>query len=239
MLWQIVCDFDGTIAMEDVTDSLLSRFAAPAWMDIEQEWKSGRIGSRECMLRQVDLIRGELDEIDAHLRRVAIDPAFFSFVDFCAANRVPLQVVSDGLDYSIRQILGRYGLGHLPLIANRLEFLGEGRYRLAFPYAREDCRAASGTCKCAVARAGAADGPGVRRTLLIGDGASDFCMATEADMVFAKDNLLAHCQTKNLPHAAFTNFTEARQLLSDLLFAPAKFPAFNENAALTGVAYNG
>ena len=29
--WTIVCDFDGTVSVGDVTDVLLERFGAPGW----------------------------------------------------------------------------------------------------------------------------------------------------------------------------------------------------------------
>ena len=32
--WDIICDFDGTISLIDVTDSLLEKFATPEWEDI-------------------------------------------------------------------------------------------------------------------------------------------------------------------------------------------------------------
>jgi len=76
MAWNILCDFDGTIATEDVTDSLLTRFADPAWQTIEAEWKAGRIGSRECMTRQVALIRATREDIDRLLDTIEIDPDF-------------------------------------------------------------------------------------------------------------------------------------------------------------------
>jgi 2-hydroxy-3-keto-5-methylthiopentenyl-1-phosphate phosphatase len=53
--------------------------------------------------------------------------------------------------------------------------------------------------------------------LLIGDGRSDFCAASAADMVFARDALLRHCIAQKLPHFPCHDFTEARHLLSTLV----------------------
>ena len=39
----VVCDFDGTITTVDTTDQVLSRLAAPAWEELEAEWRTGRI----------------------------------------------------------------------------------------------------------------------------------------------------------------------------------------------------
>lgn len=212
MAWNILCDFDGTIATEDVTDSLLTRFAAPEWQTIEAEWKAGRIGSRECMTRQIALIRATHEEIDRHLADIEIDPNFSEFVLLCQNHGLPLTVVSDGLDYPIRALLAREGLSSLPVIANHLEPVGRDRYRMLSPNADPSCRSASGTCKCAIAAAsGASD------VLLIGDGASDFCAGGMVDLVFAKASLLDHCRKRGLPHVACANFAEAQALLPDLL----------------------
>ncbi|HTD28681.1 MAG TPA: phosphatase, partial [Xanthomonadaceae bacterium] len=54
--WIILCDFDGTISVEDVTDSLLERHAHPDWMRLERRWKAGKIGSHDCMAGQIGLI---------------------------------------------------------------------------------------------------------------------------------------------------------------------------------------
>lgn len=212
ILWQVHCDFDGTIATVDVTDSVLQRFAAPEWLAVEAEWRAGHIGSRECMTRQVALLQVEREELDAHLDNIAIDPSFAAFVVACRRWNVPLCVVSDGLDYAVQRILSRHKLNDLPVIANHLTASGSGRYRLEFPHAREDCRAASGTCKCA-----ATPRARHRRTLLIGDGASDFCAAEDVDLVFAKHSLLTHCIRRRLPHRPCADFTQAIRLLASLL----------------------
>ena len=214
MPYRIICDFDGSIAQQDVTDCLLEAFALPEWREWEAEWQAGRVGSRECMWHQVDLLRVLHEELDRHLDQMAIDP---TFVDFVAhANRLgcTLLVVSDGIDYAIRRILSRYGLGFLPVIANHLECLERDRYQLSFPYHHSECRSGAGTCKCHMARG---DDPHRPQSLLIGDGVSDFCAATAVDVVFAKDKLLVYCREQGLPYYAFTNFAEALQLLNTLV----------------------
>jgi 2,3-diketo-5-methylthio-1-phosphopentane phosphatase len=210
--WAIACDFDGTIAKVDVTNELLIRFAKPEWEDVEADWVAGKIGSRECMALQVALLRVSRAELDAFLDTVEIDAAFPAFVADCRARNVPIRVVSDGLDYSVRRVLVRHGLGDLPVATNRLVQTAPTEWKLEFPYFRENCSALSGTCKCAVAAEN-----GTRRTLLIGDGTSDFCLAGDADYVFAKHKLLAHCLQKGIPHRAFAGFDVARSLLAQLL----------------------
>jgi len=210
--WNILCDFDGTIALQDVTDAVLVRHARPEWELIEAAWKAGRISSRECMGQQVALLDAGRDELDALLDGIRIDPAFPEFARAAHAAGCRLTVVSDGLDYAIERILARHGL-QLPIVANRLVAAGERGWRLEFPHSRPDCRVGSGTCKCAVA--GAA--PPRLRTLLIGDGQSDFCVAARADYVFAKAKLIEHCRQQRIAHAPIGGFLEALALLPSLL----------------------
>ena len=49
-------DFDGTITLEDVVDRVLDRFASGEWKKVEREWVEGKIGSRECLSRQMSLV---------------------------------------------------------------------------------------------------------------------------------------------------------------------------------------
>ncbi len=212
--WNILCDFDGTITVEDVTDSLLDRFAAPEWQRLERDWRAGLIGSAECMAGQVALLDASREEIDAHLAELRIDPAFPAFVEAALTAGCSLRVVSDGLDYAIRAILARYQLDDLPVLANRLVQVGRRRWKLETPFANAECRVGSGHCKCASA---VREHGRHRRVLLIGDGASDFCAAGEADYVFAKHRLIEHCRRADIPHTSIIGFTDAIALLPALL----------------------
>jgi len=212
--WTILCDFDGTVTVEDTTDTLLERFGRKGWEVLEDDWRAGRINSHDCMAGQVALLDMNHDEFDAHLAERALDPEFADFVDAAKARNVSIEILSDGLDYAIHNILRRAGLDSLPVVSNRLQQVGEREWSLEFPNASATCRVASGTCKCA--RAARAQNTR-RRVLLIGDGASDFCVAEAADFVFAKGKLIAHCIAKKIPHAPINGFADALSLLPALL----------------------
>ena len=212
MNWQLIVDFDGTISLKDTTDLLLHKFADPAWHEIEAEWHSGAIGSRECMMRQIDLIRATPTQMDAFVDSIEIDWHFKSFIRQAQRHNLPITIVSDGLDYVIHSVLRRAGLDNLTVNANHLSYKGDGQWRLSSPFASNGCHSQSGTCKCAIASQ--------RRdtmTLVIGDGRSDRCVAEEADFVFAKSGLIQFCEEKQLPFTPFRDFSHASQLLADLL----------------------
>ncbi len=210
---RVLLDFDGTISKVDTTDVLLERFAAPAWRDIEEEWKAGRIGSRECMVRQIDLVRATPAEMDAFIATVEIDPGFPRFVDRFRRLGQTMMVLSDGLDRTIRTVLDRTDID-LPYFANHLQWLGGDRWRLTFPHARGTCATLAGNCKCSFA-----EGRPREFNIMVGDGRSDFCVAERADLVLAKGSLREHCRAKDLPHYGFETFHEAAALLARWLDA--------------------
>ena len=223
--WRIICDFDGTITPFDVTDALLQRFAHPSWEEVEEQWLSGRITARECMDRQVRLLDVPLDRLDGFLDTIPVVDGFADFVHNCASQGVILTVVSDGLDYAIRRILSRHGVGGLPVIANRLRCLGESAYRLEFPYGIAGC--ASGVCKCAVAKAMSGG------ILLIGDGHSDCCVAGVSTLVLARQGkeLQRHCEAEGYPHLSFADFHDVAAELEKIMHSqPAPAAALSEEA---------
>jgi 2,3-diketo-5-methylthio-1-phosphopentane phosphatase len=216
----IICDFDGTIALEDVTDSLLERFADGSWKDVEAQWLAGKIGSRDCMAREVSLIEANYGELNRYLDTVEIDPSFPSFVDKCkGSDDINLHIVSDGIDYAIKRILGNNKLSNLRLKANALVALPGNRYRLDFPYSKPDCNVQAGMCKCAIAQTRSEKAWRTNSTILIGDGLSDVCLASRADYVFAKDRLLEHCRENAIPYLPFAAFSDIERQFAPVLAA--------------------
>ncbi|WP_277591780.1 MtnX-like HAD-IB family phosphatase [Pseudomonas chlororaphis] len=207
MHWHIVCDFDGTITRTDVIDNVLQRFADPSWEDIEQQWLDGHIGSRECLSRQLALVKASPAELLAYFDSVEIDPDFPDFVDHVIGLGASLEVVSDGIEQGIARILARHYVSLLPILANRLRQVDQHSWRIDFPYSSDACRAASGNCKCKSTPKG-------KRVLVIGDGQSDMCVAASADFVFAKSRLAEYCQRNAIPHATFDSFAELPALLA-------------------------
>ena len=212
--WTILCDFDGTAALDDTTDTLLETFGLDGWEALESEWRAGKIGSRECMAGQVALLDMDRTQLDAHLAARKLDSSFAEFVALTKTLGIRVEILSDGLDYAIHKILARYDLDGLPVTSNKLDAIAERRWKLTFPNASTECRVASGTCKCACSVNARATG---KRVLLVGDGASDFCVARVADFVFAKGKLIAHCIANNIAHAPIEDFSDVITLMPSLI----------------------
>jgi 2,3-diketo-5-methylthio-1-phosphopentane phosphatase len=210
MQYRVLLDFDGTVAPDDPTDRLLERFADPEWQCIEADWQAGRITSRECMQRQAALLRATPGELDAATRAVRLDPAFSRFVAFCRHRDIDVSIVSDGFDRVVEAVLRQARL-NVRFYANALEWQGGDRWRLGLPHRRSDCRAGAANCKCAHGAWSAG------RSIVIGDGRSDFCMATRADFVIAKGALAEFCRAQGLAHASFSSFEDAIRRLAEWL----------------------
>ena len=181
--WSILCDFDGTISLNDVTDTLLTQFGKAGYEDLEQAWEAGEIGSRECMGSQIALLNMSKTELDAALDSIEIDSHFKSFIAHAKKIDIPVAIVSDGLDYTIQRILNNNGITGIPIYANQLVHINERQWKLEFPYASQNCIKASGNCKCKQVMT---QQNVYKKVLFVGDGSSDFCASGKVDFVLAK-----------------------------------------------------
>jgi 2,3-diketo-5-methylthio-1-phosphopentane phosphatase len=214
----VFTDFDGTITQLDVTDEILAQLAHPSWQEIEQAWTRGLIGSRECLERQIALVDASAEELHALIDAVPIDPAFSAFYRFTRKRSIPLYVLSEGFDYVIARILKRAGMNgpvrngiHTFSSALRLE----GRRLIpSFPHSAQPCEHGCATCKAALIRR---FGKGKYPVIFVGDGLSDRFAVDEADVVFAKRQLLAYCQEHGKPCHPFDTFAEVEQAIARLI----------------------
>jgi 2-hydroxy-3-keto-5-methylthiopentenyl-1-phosphate phosphatase len=205
----IILDFDGTVVRQDATDLILERFAIPEWREVEQEWVAGHIGSRECLARQIDLVRATDHDLDGVIEELEVDPAFPGLVSLCHDRGFDVVIGSDGLDRIIAPVLQRCGLS-IPFVSNRLSSIGGSRWRVDFPHFDPACEVLSGTCKCAISDEAPAP------TMLVGDGRSDFCVAARAKWVLAKGQLAHHCRRAQIPHVPIDSLADAIEALHTL-----------------------
>ena len=214
----VFLDFDGTVSCADVVDAILERYASPEWLRVEEEWRAGRLGSRECLRRQMALVRAAPAAIDAIIDGIGIDPGLGALLESCAAGGVPIHIISDGFDYCIRRLLSRAPAAIQPVLqtidvrASHLEPAAGGEWRTAFPFPEEACVHGCATCKPAVMQALTPLGG---RTVFVGDGLSDRYAAAAADLVFAKDTLASYCVEKGIVHVSFTSLADVAADLNE------------------------
>lgn len=210
----VLTDFDFTISQVDVGDLIVDNLAPPSPETVARA-RAGEVGSR--VLWQDSITRADLGEALALVDTVAIDPHFASFAGWCAAQQIPLAVVSDGFSFYIQRILGPAGLSHLPVFCN--EMTGPGA--LAFPHGNPACERCA-CCKAQVARRVAGAGTHV---IYIGDGTSDMYASAFVDWVFAKGRLADFLTESGSPFFPFDSFADVRRKLE------AGLPAFRAGEA--------
>lgn len=204
----VLCDFDGTIAVDDVGNRLFRTFADPEQTaPIVDNWKKGAISSRECLEREAALARASREDLDRFVCQLKLDPYFKDFVDFTRRRGIEVVVLSDGLDYYIEQMLVRSGLGDLDFYANLLTIV-DRKLQVCFPhYDKLDCRDC-GNCKTFHLEKYRREGYYI---VYVGNGLSDRCPCQQSDLVFAKGELLDFCRENQVSHVQFQNFRDVER----------------------------
>ncbi|HSB07657.1 MAG TPA: MtnX-like HAD-IB family phosphatase, partial [Thermodesulfobacteriota bacterium] len=206
----ILCDFDGTISVEDMGYVLLTRFSSGDWEAIDRQFCAGNIGSKEAYLQIAEILRGDEPAIRQFISQHSkIDPSFSAFYHACRQSGIDIKIASDGFDFYIRTILEIHHLSEIPFFANQGHFLHGKTMALTFPFTNEEC-GRCGTCKKKLLQLHRKEYDSI---LFVGNGFSDRCAAQEADFVFAKDSLYPYCVEQDIPCHFFHDFDE---ILRDL-----------------------
>lgn len=221
---QVFCDFDGTITTRDTVDVLLSELADPEWETIEEAWVRGEISARECMARQIPLIRGGWSKVREILDTLPVTEGIEDFVAWCRSRSIPFMVVSDGMDRVINYILEANGIKADAVFANHLIESAGGEFQLQSSARPRLSGCQSGVCKCRIVGQPAYQ----QIRVVIGDGRSDFCWSKEADLLYAKGKLIEFCQSENIPANSFDNFNEIKNSLEQVAESNFAHIVFNK-----------
>ena len=210
----IFCDFDGTIARRDVGYNFFRHFSKGENERLIPDWIAGTLSTRDCLLQEAAMVTIEDGELRPFLDQFALDPGFASFVRRCGDNRIALIVISDGLDFYIRHILTRHEMHHLPLIANKGTVV-DGKVEVEFPFdsRRHD---GCGVCKGERIAEYRRENPDIKTVVYVGDGYSDKCAATEADILFAKKDLRRYCDDNQIAYYSYDTFDDVGHRLHEL-----------------------
>ncbi len=214
----ILTDFDGTITREDVLDEILEHFADKEWMQIEQRWLAGEIGSLDCLTQQMALVKTGASELETFLDSITIDPSFEAFLQYCFAQEIPLKIVSDNFRWFIRHILRKNLPEHhsildrIPIYSNEVKLMGT-RLEFSFPYSGAACVHGCATCKAELVKKIKSEEKD--EIVFIGDGLSDRYGAREADLVFGKSKLIDYCRQDRIEVIPFEQFTKIHEWIKN------------------------
>jgi len=207
---KIFCDFDGTITKEDTLNKFLHVYADKKWLEIEELWIEGKIGSKECIEEQLKLVpKISEEELESFIGKIEIDDSFQNFYQYVQQQNIEFTVLSDGFDYFINKIFDKYKIKNVKIFCNKL-IINNGVFIPEFPHYYASCKNHSGVCKCKFIDCNGND----EKSLYIGDGLSDVCVSSKVDLLFAKDNLLEYCKFNKIEHFDFNNFSGIKEFLT-------------------------
>jgi len=202
---QIFCDFDGTVAQNDVGNQVFTSFGDEAnWWRLVQEWKDGKIDGRSLWREQCKVTKITQHELESFAVKQPLDPYFADFAELCGRHKIPITILSDGMDAYIKPILKHHGYADLSVRANHLKILDDASLQVEFPYYGLGCKVCA-NCKGYHLRSMSANGD---FKVYVGDGISDRCAAKNADITFAKGDLLSFCEQSDINYYPFQTFSD-------------------------------
>jgi 2-hydroxy-3-keto-5-methylthiopentenyl-1-phosphate phosphatase len=210
----ILVDFDGTIALSDVSDTVMAEFVSADWEAEAAAYDAGLMGSRCLMTLEMAMVDADPADLLATAARQPHDPGFVPFVRRAQGAGIPVEVVSDGFGFFIEPALRSLGVEELPVITARTRFDGR-RASIEYPNGHPSCFVC-GTCKRQRVMDHQAAG---RAVVFIGDGESDRYAAGYSDLVFAKRSLVRICIEAGWLFQRWTEFSEIEAWLTEAIAA--------------------
>lgn len=210
----ILSDFDGTVVTIDTAEYALRKFAEGDWKAVEHEYERGDITFEECLRKQFAMLKMPEKELLEELKSVTVlRPNFGIFLDFCEGQRIPLIIVSGGLDFYIRHFLSSEGLlERVSICAPKAEFTTNG-IQVTFPALLDK---GSVNFKDDLVRYHKRQGDA---TIFVGNGLGDYPAVRAADYSFViKDSALAElCRNTGLRYREIEDFRDAIETVKCLL----------------------
>jgi 2-hydroxy-3-keto-5-methylthiopentenyl-1-phosphate phosphatase len=202
----VLVDFDGTITTRDIGDQVVIKFAEPGWAEALDRYRAGELNVRELWSYETGLLRKEREPeaVAFSLEFAEIRDGFTRLVEHCKSNGIPIEIASSGFHLYVDAILDMYGFSDLPRARPQVKYDDQGFGLMLMPDGCRDC-GMTAMCKCdrvwRLRRKG-------YRVMFVGDGESDACVVSQADVVLATGKLRSVCDSKGIDYKPFETFHE-------------------------------
>ncbi|GEM_PF-2372350 len=183
----IFCDFDGTFSVQDVGSTLAQQLLPERRAKLWERFAEGEFTAWTYAMALLDGLELSEKQLYSFLETIDLDPGAEDMLDWCQAEGVPFQILSDGFDWNLERLQEINGVS-FTFDANHLRYEGD-TWRLSAGRPNEACGCGTGSCKRGLIGTYRAAHPDAF-CVHIGNGrVSDLCGALEADLAFAKDTL--------------------------------------------------
>ncbi|CAN6631779.1 polyol phosphate phosphatase Pyp1p [Trichomonascus vanleenenianus] len=207
----VFTDWDGTVTLQDSNDYMTDNlgFGVVKRKAINQEILEGTETFRHGFIRMLESIPQPFQKCVEYLKaHVELDPGFADFYHWCAANNVPVVVVSSGMKPIIEALLGNLlgpeAVKNIEIIANDVKVNEDGSWHIVY---RDESSFGHDKSRAIRPYAQLENRPPM---FYCGDGVSDLSAARETDLLFAKRgrDLVTYCERENIPFTLFDSFKD-------------------------------
>ncbi len=205
----VQCDFDGTITDKDVSFMMLEAYAEGDWRTMLKEYRDGKISVGRFNTQAFAMVKADRESLlEVAHRTMDLRPGLPELVAACRRKNFRFVIISNGLDFYIKDVLRNIDLGDVEVLAAETRFLpggldaryiGPGGVQMddGFKEAYVDLFLKEGY-----------------RVIYMGNGVSDIASAIKCHHIFAAAELLEYCQQHpELNYTELTDFTEAARIL--------------------------
>ncbi|MCY9134042.1 2-hydroxy-3-keto-5-methylthiopentenyl-1-phosphate phosphatase [Bacillus atrophaeus] len=210
----IICDFDGTITMNDNIVSIMKEFAPPEWAALKDGVLSKEVTIEEGVGQMFGLLPSNMKEEITRfvLQDAKIRDGFREFVSFVNQHELPFYVVSGGMDFFVYPLLDGI-VDRDRIYCNHASFEND-HIHIKWPHSCDSlCTNGCGCCKPSVIRQLSEKAEFV---IMIGDSVTDVEAAKLSDICFARDYLLNECVQLGLQHLPYQNFYEVKSGIENI-----------------------
>jgi 2-hydroxy-3-keto-5-methylthiopentenyl-1-phosphate phosphatase len=200
----IFVDFDGTVTSEETLSGAVMRLN-PQGLSSTME----RMLSEELTLAEglnmifASIPSSRFREIEDYIRTVPARPGFGEFLTYCNGAKVPVVIISGGLTQMVDITLAPYRDLILDVYSVLLDTSGD-TMRMVSEY---------GNGREFMDKIRIMDKYEYRKAICIGDGYTDFDMAKNSDMVFARDHLAEHLTEENITFYPWNDFFDIIEVM--------------------------
>ena len=203
----VFCDFDGTITAEETFVAVLKRFAPDLAAQLIPQMYARQLTLRQGVRQILESIpSSSYPEIIEFTKPQKIRPGFQELLDWLESEKVPIVVISGGLRGMVEVVLGDL----LPRIQaiHAIDVDSSGSYlRVVSEY--------EGGTELVNKVQVMAQYSDVEK-IAIGDSITDFNMALETPIVFARDRLAQYLDEQQKPYIPWNDFFQVRDYLKQL-----------------------
>ncbi len=197
----VICDFDGTITLKDVSEAILTKNAIGDWKAVEILADQGETSMEECISKQYGMLKGPIDLWFQIADAIPPRPGFNRFLQWIELEKIPFTCISAGLLPVIEYYKKKYRW-NFPVIAPKIKINSNGVTATPVPIPKGYNDFKEYHVKL-LKKTG-------KKVVYIGDGGSDINGIVHADLRFAIQNspLQTFLNKNKVEYTAFSNFDQ-------------------------------